>query len=125
MVVPPEALREEALVSHAIIIGEQCPYCTKFRSPLDLIHMPGGARICRECEQRHQEALDALNTGVFTGECSECGKTAEQLHSATGRMACHFENGRYRMMCPECDRVYVPKRKEFFKGTEFGHGLKL
>ncbi len=125
LVVSFEALREEALVSHGILIGEICPYCQKHRSPLDLIHMPGGAKICVQCEQRHQEALAAISTGRFTGECSECGKTAEQLHSATGQMACHFENGRYRMMCAECDRVYVPKRKEFFKGTEFGYGLKL
>lgn len=110
---------------HAIVIGKRCPYCTKFRSPSDIIPMPGGAAICVQCELRHQEALDAIATGVFTGECSECGKTAEQLHSATGEMAIHYEDGRYRVMCFDCDRVYVPKRKEFFKGTEFAHGLKL
>jgi hypothetical protein len=110
-------------MSHGILIGEECPYCCKFRSPLDIIPMPGGAKICRQCEQRHQEALDALSSGVFTGECSECGKKAEELRSASGRMACHFENGYYRMLCEPCDRVYVPKRKEFFKGTEFGYKL--
>ncbi len=109
----------------AILIGEQCPYCTKFRSPLDIIPMPGGAKICIRCEQRHFEALEALASGQFTGECSECGKTPEQLHSLTGRMAVHFENGRYKAMCLDCDAIYVPKRRELYGNTEFGHQLKL
>ena len=109
----------------AIIIGEECPYCTKFRSPLEIIHMPGGAKICLHCEQRHLEALNALSTGQFTGECSECGKSTEQLRSATGEMAVHFEGGYYRVMCAPCDRAYVPKRRELYAQTEFGHALGL
>jgi len=109
----------------AVIIGEQCPYCTKFRSPRDVIHMPGGAKICTHCEMRHIEALQALSTGQFLGECSECGKTAEELRSASGEMAVHFEGGRYRVMCAACDRSYVPKRKELYGHTEFGHALGL
>jgi hypothetical protein len=112
-------------VTPAFFIAEQCHYCSKFRSPLDIIYMPGGVKICIECERRHQEALDALSTGKFTGECSECGKSAEELRSATGQMAAHFENGRYRMMCAACDRTYVPKRREMYGDTEFGHQLKL
>lgn len=87
--------------------------------------MPGGAKICLPCEQRHVEALDALASGNFTGECSECGKTPEQLHSATGRMAVHFEGGRYKTMCLPCDLIYTPKRRDLYGGTEFGHTLKL
>lgn len=114
-------------MSVGIVIGEQCPYCTKFRSPLEIIRMAGGAKICVHCEQRHQEALDALSTGVFQGECSECGKSPEQLRESdpSGRMAVHFENGRYRAMCLECDKTYVPKRRELYGGTEFGAALKL
>lgn len=112
-------------MSHAIIIGERCPYCQKFRSPQDIIHMPGGAKICAPCELRHQEALDALATGVFTGRCSECDKHWTELRSATGKMAVHFENGKYRMMCEPCNRLYVPKRRELYRGTEFAHAAKL
>jgi len=87
--------------------------------------MPGGANICLQCEQRHLEALTALSTGRFTGQCSECGRTAEQIHSPTGEMAIHFENGRYRAMCMQCDRAYVPKRADLYRDTEFGWDQKL
>ena len=114
----------------AILIGEQCPYCTKFRSALDLIRMPGNVKICTACEQRHQEALQSLSTGRFIGECSECGRNAEQLREEhrcgpRGEMAVHFENGKYRLMCRPCDRAYVPKRRELYKDTPYGHALKL
>jgi hypothetical protein len=112
-------------MSPAILIGELCPYCMKFRNPRDIIHQPGGVRICLDCEQRHLEALDAMASAVFTGACSECGKTSEQLRSPGGQMAVHFEAGRYRMMCLECDRIYVPKRRELYAKTEFGERLKL
>lgn len=113
-----------------IVIGEQCPYCTKFRSPREIIPLHGGAKICTSCEQRHIEALQALSRGVFTGECSECGLSAEELRTQQrcgpqGAMAIHFEHGRYRAMCLVCDAVYTPKRRELYGGTEFGHQLKL
>lgn len=118
-------------MSTGIIIGEQCPYCTKFRSPRDIITLPGGSgKICTFCEQRHLEALQALSTGAFTGECSECGLSAEELRAQhrsgpNGEMAIHFENGRYRAMCMPCDAAYVLKRRELYGGTEFGHNLNL
>ena len=115
---------------HGIVIGEVCPYCRKFRSPLDIIHQPGGVKICVQCERRHNEALDAMASGRFTGECSECGLSHEEIRAQrrcgpNGEMAVHFENGRYRAMCLECDRIYAPKRLELYGGTEFGHALKL
>jgi hypothetical protein len=115
-------------VSAAIIIGEPCPYCTKFRSPLDFVHQPGGVKICTSCEQRHLEALAALQTGDFLGECSECGMKADELRAQKrcgpmGQMAMHFENGKYRAMCLVCDRLYVPKRMELYGQTEFGRAI--
>ena len=113
-----------------IIIGVKCPYCTKFRSPRDMIAMMGGAQICVQCELRHIEALDAMAKGVFTGECSECGLSAEELRAqgccgSKGEMAVHFENGRYRAMCLVCDKTYVPKRLDLYGKTEFSHTNKL
>lgn len=117
-------------MSPSFIIGEACPYCTKYRSPLDLIHMPGGAKICTQCEQRHQEAMTALSTGQFTGRCSECDRDHLELRAQNrcgpqGQMAVHFENGKYRVMCLPCNQLYVPKRRELYKGTEFAHHHKL
>jgi hypothetical protein len=115
---------------NGIVIGEQCHYCTKFRSPLEIIHQPGGVKICVHCEHRHAEALDALATGRFTGECSECGLSADELRAQKrcgpqGEMAVHFENGRYRAMCLVCDATYVPKRRELYGQTEFGKKREL
>jgi hypothetical protein len=107
----------------AIVIGDLCPYCSKFRSPHDIMYMPGGVTICTSCEQRHIEALNVLSTGKFTGECSECGEVPDQL--ANRQMAVHFENGRYRAMCLKCDAVYVMKRRDLYGKTEFGRNLKL
>jgi hypothetical protein len=114
----------------SIIIGEQCPYCTKSRSPRDILHQPGGVKICTECEQRHLEALAAIASGNFLGECSECHMKAEELKlqkrcGPRGEMAVHYEGGRYRCMCLPCDRAYVPKRRELYGNTEFGAAAKL
>lgn len=107
------------------ITRERCPYCTKFRNPRDILHQPGDVRICLECEQRHLEALKALGSGEFHAACSECGKSAEELGPIDLRMAVHFEDGKYRLLCMACDARYTPKRKELYAGTEFGRTLGL
>ncbi len=112
-------------MSTLLLIGTRCPYCSKFRSPKDILDQPGGVRICVECEQRHLEALAALGTGEFHASCSECGKSAKQLGPKDLRMAVHFENGKYRLMCMACDRKYTPKRKDLYGGTEFGRQLGM
>lgn len=117
-------------MSLGIIIGEKCPYCTKFRSPLDFIHQPGGVKICTACEQRHLEALAGISTGKFLGECSECATKWDELAAAgkcgpKGEMPVHFENGKYRVMCIPCNAVYVRKRSELYGETEFGRSIGL
>jgi len=117
-------------MSAAIIIGELCQYCSKFRSPLDLTHQPGGVTICLDCEQRHLEALNAMATGNFLGQCSECGLNYQELKAqrrigAQGEMAVHYEAGRYRAMCLICDASYIPKRRDLYGKTEFGSEQKL
>lgn len=87
--------------------------------------MSGGAKICLDCEQRHIEALEAIGTGTFMGHCSECNRPWEELKSIHGKMAVHFENGKYKAMCLDCDRAYVPKRRDLYGDTEFGHSIGL
>jgi hypothetical protein len=101
-----------------VIVSLRCPYCQKFRSPLDIIHQPGGVEICVDCEQKHQAALEALSSGQYNGECSECGKPCAE---ANVLLEVHYENGKYRLMCLKCSAAYTPKRKELYAGTQFAH----
>ena len=87
-----------------------------------MIHLPGQAKICMACESRHIEALQAISSGQYAGECSECYR---KLDGPDVRAAIHFEDGKYRMMCLPCDAVYVPKRRDLYGETEFGRELKL
>lgn len=110
-------------MSPLLVITEKCPYCSKARSPRDLIRMSVGA-ICISCHQRHLAALDALSTGRYTGECSECGLGVDEIGRIQGdvdgvSMALHFENGIYRPLCKACDRAYVVKRSDLYANTRF------
>jgi hypothetical protein len=108
-----------------IVVGELCPSCQKFRAPAEMIQHPG-YRECVTCMHRHEEALQSLATGRPPSECSECGTPWSELQArGDTRMACHMENGRYRLMCMQCDSIYVPKRGELYGPTDFGRSLGL
>lgn len=118
-----------------LIISVTCPYCTKPRSPQDIMKLPGGAKICTSCYQQHEAAVLALSglkangDGTFASnapppmECSECHVTPAVL-KATGTggdtWAVIYENGIYRYFCKPCGDVYERKRSEFFRGTLYG-----
>lgn len=108
-----------------IIISEICPYCSKARSPRDILRF-SSFTICVECRARHEAALEALSTGKYMAGCSECGKSMEEINAFQGggdngtRMVIHYENGIYRPMCVDCDRTYVPKRRDLYGLTAFG-----
>lgn len=107
-------------MSH-VVMAERCPTCQRFRSPAEMIEHTG-YRQCLPCEMRHLEALTALSTGRPPSECSECYKPWSELEAeGHGKMACHMENGHYRLMCMQCDAEYVTKRRELYGPTEFGY----
>lgn len=115
----------------SLLIGEQCPYCQKFRSLHDLMPF-AGTQICQDCYQGHLAALAALSNSTPPRECSECHLTYQELRDRAGlrddqkaTMDCHNENGVYRFLCRKCSREYVRKRRELYGDTEFGHHLKL
>lgn len=125
----------------AAIITEVCHYCTKGRSPLDFVPLPGGIKMCGECHRTHEagvlamSGLKAESDGTFSSvappppECSECHLSVEELRLRAGKgdveMAVHFENGVYRIMCLGCDATYVPKRRDIYGDTQFGFEQKL
>jgi hypothetical protein len=108
-------------MTRQVVIAEKCPYCSRFVSPRDIIRHQGFT-ICINCEARHNEAVDAIAAGRgFTGECAECGKKAIDC----GAMAVHYEAGKYRVNCLDCDPAYVQKRRDLYAGTEFAHSIGL
>lgn len=104
--------------------SEICPYCRKARNPHDIIRR-SSFTICIDCQQRHDKALAALSTGQYTGNCSECGLSVDEIKDMQGdgdtgtRMVIHYENGIYKPMCVACDRAYVPKRADLYGDTQF------
>lgn len=108
-------------VTPLFVVTVLCPGCQKARSPREMIQHPGYQQ-CLHCEARHIDALNALATGKPPSECSECNTSWEDLRAqGHDRMACHMENGHYRMMCMRCDAFYVTKRKELYGPTQFGY----
>lgn len=128
----------------SVLITEVCHYCRKGKSPNAMIPLPGGIKLCDGCYRRHQEGvlamsgLKANSDGTFSStappppECSECGLSVQELRARAVHaggfelvLAVHFENGIYRVMCPDCDKTYVPKRRDLYGDTQFGHDQKL
>src|SRR4051794_36204511 len=107
----------------SLLIGEACPYCSKFRSLADLMPF-AGTQICQACYQGHLAALAALSTASPPRECSECHLTYQQLRDRAGlddnqpaSMDCHNEGGIYRFLCRQCSRKYVTKRRDLYGNT--------
>ena len=124
-----------------VVILELCHYCRRGRNPGEIMHLPGGAKLCRQCYERHAAGVLALSglrangDGTFSTaappppECSECHLTVEELtlrqKGGDLQMAVHYEGGLYRIMCVQCDASYVPKRRDLYGATEFGFQKRL
>lgn len=127
----------------AAYVGVKCPYCTKHRHPAEIMSIAQGTyQICHDCFRQHEEALLALSglkhnsdgqlvsTAPPPQECSECHLSAVAIARRDGtgdltRMLLHYEGGAYRFMCKQCSDVYVPKRRELYRDTQFGWERKL
>lgn len=85
---------------------------------------------CRYCLEWHFHALDVLG-GAMPQGCQECGRQAEELKEVlpggevTVRLYAHPKDGVYQLLCAKCTEAYVPKRRDIYGGTAYGHRLKL
>jgi hypothetical protein len=107
-----------------IVIAERCNNCSKERHPRDIMRQPGGVKVCHYCWQKHLYALNVLATATPPDACQECGTSYELLEARAGgdtSMVIHQKDGIYQVLCHPCDRAYVQKRRDLFRGTEFAH----
>lgn len=113
---------------HAIVVTERCHYCSKGKSPKDIIHLSGGARMCERCYHWHAHALDVL-AGQPPRGCQECHVKFEVLErrSTDGnvRMEIHQKDGIYSVLCKPCALKYVGQRRDLYKETPFGKAMNL
>ena len=107
----------------------QCPYCSKWRSPAEIIPIgTGGAKICWHCYEWHHQALKML-AGQPPPGCQECGVSFEALEKAAPggnvRMYVHPKDGIYQVLCRRCSDAYTRKRVDLYGDTKFGWDRKL
>ena len=108
-----------------VIIGERCHYCSKFRSPLEIRLLAGGAKICQRCYHRHELAVAQLSGNLPPGcQGEQCNKTFDELEPDPGtgniRLYVHMKDGIYQLLCKACSDRYFPKRADLYGDTLFG-----
>jgi len=112
-----------------VLLTVECHYCSKFRNPAEIIPLGlGGAKMCWHCYQWHQKAL-AMLSGHPPPGCQQCGVTFAELRLRAGgvdvRMYLHAKDGIYQILCRTCSDNYVPKRRDLYGPTLFGHRMNL
>jgi len=80
------------------------------------------------CLEWHFHALDVLG-GATPHGCQGCGTSwAVQKEKSGGvevRMYAVPRDGVYQLLCSPCLKLFVPKAREMYKGTEFAARAKL
>jgi hypothetical protein len=111
------------------LIAVRCAYCSKFRVASRVHRLAGHAQaICDHCWEWHNRALEFLAGGQPPG-CQACDATWETLRDrAAGdkvRLYCVPRDGIYQLLCAECVRPYIGKRRDLYKDTAFGAALRM
>ena len=111
------------------ILAVRCHYCSKFRSPSEVLHLgTGGAVMCWTCYEWHAKALRMLQGEPPPG-CQVCGVTFAQLKDATPgedvRMYVVPKDSLYQVLCKTCSDAYIRKRVDLLGDTQFGWENKL
>lgn len=107
----------------------RCHYCSRFRSPGEIIRIgTGGAVMCWHCWESHLDALRILS-GKPPKACGGCGVSFDVLQDAAPggdiKMYVHPKDGIYQLLCRTCSDRYVRQRADLYGSTEFGWREKL
>ena len=109
------------------MIRERCHYCSRFRQPLQIVRMSGGAAMCWHCYEWHLHALDLL-AGAMPRGCQICGDDWQKIEARPGyqsRTYLHMKDGLYQVACKPCSDAYVLKRRDWCGQTLFGRKMRL
>lgn len=103
------------------ILKIRCQGCSLQYPAGDLTFLPGGAVRCDKCMEKGLAEM-----GKFTAEhamnCYDCGRkfTPGDIH-----VSVVWKDGVWQALCERCNAVYVPKRRDLFKGTQFAKEMNL
>lgn len=114
---------------HHVIIGVRCHYCSKSRSPREVIYLPGGKMLCWRCYEWHGHAMGLLAKGEPPPGCQECGAKFDAMQEVNARgdmpVYLHPKDGVYQVLCGKCSDAYVQKRADLYGSTQYGRLQKL
>jgi len=109
-----------------IVISRRCMDCSKQVSPAEIVRIGIAAIVCWNCYEKQKQILEGW---APPKECALCHTSFEELAarepSQSVSMFPHWIDGTFGMLCAPCDKAYVLKRADQFRGTPFGAALKL
>jgi hypothetical protein len=101
----------------------RCNYCSKERPRFRVHQITQAQTICEDCLEWHEHAFDFL-AGAPPRGCQQCERTWQQISDSTPgvqvRMYVLPKDGLLQMLCADCTRIYLPQRKDLFRGTRYG-----
>lgn len=110
-----------------IIITLRCMDCGKACLPSEVVRIGESAIQCWDCYDKTRQVFESWADPPK--ECALCHVTFSELISKVPGQAVsmfpHWIDGTLGLLCSNCDRAYVQKRADQFRGTRFGQELKL
>jgi len=110
---------DQQRMASPIIISVQCFYCSKWFPESQLRTIGESVKMCEACQHKHMKNMLEFEPPPY---CQSCLTTTQAL-AARGddRLAVHYKDGIYQVLCMACDAVYVQQRKDLYARTEFGY----
>lgn len=107
----------------AVVITVRCHYCSHFRPPDEVMTIGDSIKMCFDCREKHLEEIIKFHPEK---ECAHCHRTFDAL-AALGMdvFTVHWMDRSYQILCRTCNAVYIPKRADLFRDTQFGWEQKI
>lgn len=111
---------------NVVQVRVRCNWCSKERPEFRVHRLSSGQVICDHCLEWHAHAQAFLG-GDPPGGCQVCERTWDEIRGQTAGVAVRMyvvqKDGILQMLCAECVGPYAAKRRDLFRGSEFGRTL--